>query len=77
MINLENITVESFIVNYKVFKKTFDSFLTPFFNAKMVRQWKVTLYSLKIAEWKKDKIWETLNDDFTLDEFKKIIQSTK
>ena len=77
MIDLENITVESFIENYEVLKTTFNGFLSPFFNIKMIKTWKIDLYASKNAEWKKDKIWEVLNNDFTLDEFKKMLQNSK
>lgn len=77
MIELEEITVDLFIENYEVIKRTFDGLLSPFFDAKTIKEWKIQLYKSKMAQWKQDKIWEVLNGDYTLDEFKIIIQCTK
>lgn len=32
-----------------------------------------TIYSLKIQMWQKERMWEVLNDDFDIKNFKKLI----
>ena len=37
-----------------------------------IRQTRNTIYSFNFEEWKKDRIWEVLNNDFDIEELKKI-----
>lgn len=64
----ENLTFIQFIENCEYLKGQYCDVLSPFFNKKMVRLWKIMIYSLDLAEWKRDKIWEYLNDDITKEE---------
>lgn len=37
-----------------------------------IRRTRKIIYSFNFEEWKKDRIWEVLNNDFDVDELKKI-----
>lgn len=49
--------------NIEVVKANYIRFLSPFFNRKMIIEYKTFIYSYQVAEWKKDKVWEFLNGD--------------
>lgn len=66
--NIENITFVQFIDNCEALRGQYQEVLAPFFDKKMIRLWKTMIYSLHLAEWKRDKIWEYLNDDITKQE---------
>ena len=38
----------------------------------LIRKFKKDIYALKFEEWKKDKIWDYLNDNIEFDIFEKI-----
>ena len=40
---------------------------------KFIRQFKNDIYALKFEEWKRDRIWEYLNDNIEYEVFTKII----
>lgn len=69
-------TFQEFVANCEVLKDQYTCLLIPFFNAPAIRCWKKMVYSLDLPEWKKDLIWETLNDDITVEELKHIAQYT-
>ena len=57
----------SFILYARTLKELYSGLLMPFFNEKEIRFWRNLLYSLKLEEWKKDRIWEYLNGDVELE----------
>ena len=65
-----------------ILKQSYDLFLVSFFSAPSwvravrIKDFRDIIYSMKLAEWKKDKIWEYLNNDMTLDELKNIAEHT-
>jgi hypothetical protein len=69
-------TFQEFVDNCEVLKEQYTCLLVPFFNASAIRCWKEMIYSLKIPEWKRDLIWEALNDDISIEELKRIAQYT-
>lgn len=71
------LTFNEFIENIEVIKDNYTSLLSPFFDKKMIIIYKQTIYSFKIAEWKKDKLWEVLNNDISIDEFYQIVKYLK
>lgn len=73
MNKIKNITFRQFVENCEELKFQYKELLTPFFNIKMVRIWKIMIYSLQMETWRKDKIWEYLNDDEHIDVLKKLI----
>lgn len=72
MKSLENLTFRQFIANSRVLKQQYGECFTPFFNAELVKCWKKMIYGLQIEEWKRDKIWEYLNDDFPIECLEKL-----
>lgn len=74
MSDIVNITFKQFIENCEALKLQYEENFAPFFNTEMVRCWKTMIYSLQMEEWKKDKIWETLNNDFPIEELKKFLE---
>lgn len=77
MNGIVDISFEDFVNNCEVLIDQYEGLLTPFFNAPAIRCWKVMIYSLKIAEWQKDRIWEVLNGDFEHEELKRIIEERR
>lgn len=73
MNKIKNITFRQFVENCEELKFQYKELLTPFFNTKMVRIWKIMIYSLQMETWRKDKIWEYLNDDEHIEVLKKLI----
>lgn len=61
------------VANIEVLKNTYVGFLSPFFNSAKIREWKEKIYSLKIAEWRCDRLWEYLNGDIEKDVLEKIL----
>lgn len=72
MKSLENLTFRQFIANSRVLKQQYRECFAPFFNAELVKCWKKMIYGLQIEEWKRDKIWEYLNDDFPIECLEKL-----
>lgn len=77
MIEIETFTFDYFIDNFEVFKSQYTELLTPFFNIKEIRKLKNIIYSLDMAEYKKDIIWEILNEDIIDEELETIIKYVK
>lgn len=69
----ENGTFKQFVENAEVLKTQYEECLTPFFDKEMVKCWKKMIYSLNIERWKKDRLWEYLNDDELLEVLQKMI----
>ena len=72
MDEIEFLTFEEILQNAEALKTRYQGFLSPFFNVEKIVKWRDYVYSLPIDEWKSDRIWEYLNDDITLDKFKRI-----
>jgi hypothetical protein len=72
MDEIEFLSFEGILKNIEVLKTRYQGFLSPFFNVERIVEWRDYVYSLPIDEWKSDRIWEYLNDDITLDKFKRI-----
>jgi len=69
----ENMTYYECVKQVGLIKKDYVSFMH-FFNEEEEDKWyyyqkmreiKKEIYSLKFEEWKKDKLWEYMNDDVT------------
>lgn len=71
------LSFNEFVENIEVIKDNYTSLLSPFFDRKMIILYKKTIYSFQIAEWKKDKLWEALNNDITIEEFYQIVKYLK
>lgn len=67
-----NIKFEEFVDNCEVLKTQYTELLTPFFNVQAIRCWKNMIYSLNFAYWKRDKLWEWLNNDLEFEELIRI-----
>lgn len=72
MDEIEFLTFKEILQNAEALKTRYQGFLSPFFNVKRIIEWRDYVYSLPIEEWKSDRIWEYLNDDITLEKFKRI-----
>lgn len=68
---------DELIENIEVIKDNYTNLLSPFFDRKKIIFYKKTIYSFQIAEWKKDKLWEVLNNDITIEEFYQIVKYLK
>lgn len=76
-INLySNITFSEFVDNCEVLRDQFYGFLTPFFDVEAIKAWKNVVYSLNFPYWKRDLIWEFLNDDIEFDELQRVAKRT-
>lgn len=72
MDEIKFLTFKEILQNAEALKTRYQGFLSPFFNAEKIVEWRDYVYSLPIEEWKSDRIWEYLNDDIPLDKFKRI-----
>ena len=77
MKDIIGLSFNDFIENIEVIKDNYTNLLSPFFDRKMIIFYKQMIYSFKIAEWKKDKLWEVLNNDITIEEFYQIVKYLK
>lgn len=77
MKDIIGLNFNEFIENIEVIKDNYMNLLSPFFDRKMIIFYKQTIYSFKIAEWKKDKLWEVLNNDISIEEFYQIVKYLK
>lgn len=73
MNNFEKMTFRQFVENCEALKSQYEEVLSPFFNVQLVRCWKKMIYGLNIEEWKKDRLWEYLNDDVPIELLKKLV----
>lgn len=77
MKDIIGLNFNDFIKNIEVIKDNYTSLLSPFFNRKMIIFYKQKIYSFQIVEWKKDKLWEALNNDISIEEFYQIVKYLK
>ena len=69
-----NITLKEFYDNIDMFKSEYDKIKqSSYVKLHEMREWKNWVYSLKMAEYKRDKIWEFLNNDLTKEEFEHFV----
>ena len=73
MNNFEKMTFRQFVENCEALKSQYEEVLSPFFNVQLVRCWKKMIYGLNIEEWKKDRLWEYLNDDVPIELLRKLV----
>jgi hypothetical protein len=73
MNGFEKMTFRQFVENCEALKSQYEEVLSPFFNVQLVRCWKKMIYGLNIEEWKKDRLWEYLNDDVPIELLKKLV----
>jgi len=73
MNNFEKMTFRQFVENCEALKSQYEEVLSPFFNVQLVRCWKKMIYGLNIEEWKKDRLWEYLNNDVPIELLKKLV----
>ena len=73
MDEFEKMTFRQFVENCEALKSQYEEVLSPFFNVQLVRCWKKMIYGLNIEEWKKDRLWEYLNDDIPIELLKKLV----
>lgn len=71
---LKTMSFTEIINSLSYLKAQYSILLSPFFNAKEIRIWKNTIYSLPYPNWKLDLIWEVLNGDITIQEVKFIFK---
>ena len=65
-----------FIVEHsEALKNKYQEFLTPFFNAEKIYRLRRFIYRSNLSLYRKDILWEMLNDDITIEEFKEIAKS--
>lgn len=63
-----------------ILKESYDLFLVSFFNSPSwartvsIKDFRDIVYDLNLAEWKKDRIWECLNDDISFEELLNIAE---
>jgi hypothetical protein len=74
---MSNKEIDFLIENIEVIKANYTRLLSPFFDRKSIIICKKIIYSYNIAEWKKDKVWEYLNDDIDSDTFFEIANYLK
>lgn len=71
-----NITLQEFNNNLEEFKREYDKVKKQnYIKLQLIRRWKNWIYSLKMAEYKKDKIWEYLNDDIDKEYFNHFVDA--
>lgn len=75
MKNIPNLTFQKFVESAKVLKDNYECLLVPFFHSKAIRCWKIMIYSLDIPEWKRDRIWNYLNNDIEYEDLAKLMDT--
>ena len=64
-----DITLMEFTQRKEEFKELYERlWLPPYRSTPAVKEFKTFIYSLEMAEYKKDKMWEYLNEDITGDQ---------
>jgi len=63
------------IENCEVIKAKYQEFLSPFFDAQKVYELRRLIYTSNLSLYRKDTLWEMLNDDISTEEFKEIAKS--
>lgn len=74
---MNNNNFDFFINNIEVIKDNYTKLLSPFFNRKIIILYKQLIYSFNIPDWKKDKLWEVLNNDISIQQFYQIVKHLK
>ena len=73
-----NWTFKEFVDNIEAIRSSYRETIASFSYKQLqeettfIRQTRKAVYSFKYEEWKKDRIWEVLNNDFDAEELKKI-----
>ena len=73
MLEIRDYTFKQFVENIQALKEQYTVLLTPFFNEKMIRCWRTMIFSLQIEYWKRERLWEVLNGDESIDLLYKLI----
>ena len=77
----QNWTFKQIVDHIGELKQDYQSFLVAFFFIKPsqrtihIRDYRTKIYSLNLPEWKKNLIWEVLNDDLTIEELQRIAET--
>lgn len=77
-----NWTFKQVVDNIEALKQDYLSFLDAFFRVKTsqpklrIRDYRNAIFNLKIEYWQKERIWEVLNDDFSIEELQRIVKYT-
>lgn len=67
----KDITLLEFNILKNMIKREFDKVNSP----KEKRQWKVYIFSLHMADYKKERIWEYLNEDIEQEYFDHFVEA--
>ena len=71
-----NITLQEFNNNLEEFTREYDKVKkASYVRLQLIRKWKDWIYSLNMAEYKKDRIWEYLNDDIDREYFNHFVEA--
>lgn len=71
----KNITLMDFYKRMDMFKREYNKIRTnQYIRLGLIREWRSFIYSLDMELYKKDKIWEFLNDDISARDFSKFIR---
>ena len=73
MLEIRDYTFKQFVENIQALKEQYVVLLTPFFNEKMIRCWRTMIFSLPIEYWKRERLWEVLNGDESIELLYKLI----
>ena len=73
MLEIRDYTFRQFVENIQALKEQYTVLLTPFFNEKMIRCWRTMIFSLQIEYWKRERLWEVLNGDESIELLYKLI----
>lgn len=65
-------TFKEVIENIEALKDKYDLAFMSLFNYELIHKWKEFIYSFNLKEWQKDRVWECLNDDITINELRYI-----
>lgn len=60
------------VMNIEALKVNYNVALMSFFNVNKIYTWKQFIYSFNLKEWQKDRIWEYLNNDISINELRII-----
>ena len=73
-----NMTLQDFYDNKQMFKEEYLKVRKPpYYKLQLLREWKDFIYSLDLELYKRDRIWEYLNDDIDEEKFEKFVKSTR
>lgn len=79
---MRDLTFIEIVKTVGILKESYDLFLVSFFSSPKwarrvaIKDFRDIIYDLNLVEWKKDRIWECLNDDLTIDELINIADHT-